>query len=188
MVVMAYQDLLCDPETVAATAAHHYGQPLTNKDPVVLEACRVATARFRSAIGHHLTQQLDLSLTLDGNGTRVLRLPVLRPVIRAVRVDGDEVTGWHVSGAGLLGLQHPTPRRYGVVVVDVDRCGLVDIPEEVRAVVTQQAVMGVGQSPGVQTMTVGSMSLTFGSTSALGVAETWATAVEAWRIRQGDRA
>lgn len=179
---------LCEPATVAETANRYYGGDLTPDSGQVQEACARATAKFRSAIRHHLTEQTGLRLVLDGTGTRYLRLPVLEPVIRSVTVRGALTEPVGVSPYGLLEFSSPLPPTLGAVVVELERCGLEHVPEEVSAAVMVEAVMALGRTPGVQSETVGAVSVSYGATGVVGVREQWQEAVENYRIRVGDRA
>lgn len=181
-------DYLCDPNEVAASANTYLGGELTGDSDQVLSACSKVAARFRGAIRHHLTLQEDVELWLDGTGTCFLRLPVLRPRGVSVFVNDEPVQVVGVSRAGLLQFAEPLPRVFGCVRVVIQSCGVEEVPAEVASAVTTAAVIGMTQQPGISQITVGSVSQTFGSTSANGVNEEWSNAVEKWRIQVGDRA
>lgn len=181
-------ELLCDPEEVAAIANTHFGGGFTAESEQVLSSCAKAAARFRGAIRHYLTVEQDVEFWLDGTGTCFLRLPVLHPVGVSVEVLGEPVTVVGVSRSGLIQFAEPLPRVLGSVQVLVQSCGVAEVPPEVASAVTTAAVIGMTQQPGISQITVGSVSQTFGSTSANGVNEEWSTAVEKWRIQAGDRA
>lgn len=181
-------DLLCDPEEVASIANTHLGSSFTAKSEQVLSSCSKVAARFRGAIRHHLTTQENQEFWLDGTGTCFLRLPVLQPRGVRVMVYGEPVQVVGVSRSGLLQFAEPLPRVFGSVQVLVQSCGVEEVPPEVAAAVTTAAAIGMTQQPGISQITVGSVSQTFGSTSANGVNEEWSNAVEKWRIQAGDRA
>lgn len=181
-------EYLCDPETVAGLATSYYNQPFTAADVRVTEACRIASARFREAVRHPVTNSGPQTFVLDGTGTRFIQLPVLKPVIEQVAVYGEPVQDVKVSARGILEFAAPTPRGLGVVTVTVLSSGLDEVPEGIRGPVLWAALLRVGQYPGVQSVQVGSMNAVYGATGTTLVTEEWSQAVANYQIGRGDRA
>ena len=180
-------DYLCEPATVAGLASTYYNENFASEDLRVLEACRNASARFRAAVRHHVTDTGHEEFTLDGTGTRYVQLPVLNPVIERVSIYGKPAEA-RVSRRGILEFTNATPRSLGAVYVSILSSGVGEVPDDIAGPVAWAALMRVGHYPGVTSLGVGSMSATFGSTAASGVSEEWSQAVANYQIQVGDRA
>lgn len=178
---------LCDPVVVADLATTYYNQDFKTEDVRVTEACRNASARFREAVRHPVTDTGPQEFTLDGTGTRYVQLPVLNPVLERVSINGVEVKP-RVSRHGILEFTDPTPRGLGVVYVQIKNSGLETVPEGISGPVTWAALLRVGQYPGVQSIAVGSMNAVYGATGTTVVTEEWSQAVANYQIGRGDRA
>ena len=175
-------DLLCDLEDVAAQASHFYQRSFTAKDPAVIAAAQTASDQFRLAVRHPVTQRTNLRFTLDGNRTRYLRLPVVNPQGVTVSIAGNPVHVRGISTSGMIELATTSPDRLGAVTVTVETSGWETIPPTIQAVVTTQAVITLGQVPGVQQISLGGAQVTYGSTSSTGVSQTWADAVATYAL------
>jgi hypothetical protein len=177
-------DLLADPNELAVLL----GRPAD--DPLLLARLRAATRRFRGAVGHPVTQVVDDTVVLDGNGRETLLLPVWpTTAVTSVVLDGcdlTEGTDYSWSDAGIL-------RRLGRRVwPDRLRCLTVtythgwlwdDLPGDVQEVVLDQAQIMDAVRPGVQSQTVGGQSVTFGAAGAVGVTDQWSKAVARYKVR-----
>lgn len=101
---------------------------------------QVACAVVRGACGWHIAPSMTVDLVLDSDGGRVLLLPSLHlTAVTAVRDrDGNPVTGWRQSAAGML--EHPLgwPGGLSAVTVTVTH-GLPAVPEDLQAVVADLA-------------------------------------------------
>lgn len=162
----------------------------TADDELLLAALDEASARFRGAVRHHVSAELATTVTLDGLGRSVLRLPALNVVPSSVTctVDGVELAV-QVSGDGVLARADGSkfPAGLGNVAVTFD-AGYADeeIPEEIQAAVLDQAKILLEIRRGVQSLTTGPFSVTYAA-DAGGVSQQWADVVDAYRIRAGDR-
>lgn len=159
-------------------------------DPRLLAALRAASRRFRGAVRHPVSLVTGDTVTLDGTGEQVLRLPAA-PVLAVteVAIDGAAVTDWRVKKrAGLI-------QRTGCAVwpnwaeitVTYDH-GHDPVPQEIQEAVIDQARALYRLEPGVQTLQAGGESTTYGLQAAIGVTAQWVAAVEAYRLNRGDDA
>jgi hypothetical protein len=184
-----------DPEFLADPAELAVALGRAPDDPKVLFALRAATRRFRGQVGHPVTQVVDDEVVLDGNGRTSLLLPVW-PVtaVTQVLLDGEELsegTDFSWSGDGML------RRLCGRHWPDRLRCLLVTnthgwpftagdwstLPDDVVEAVLDQAQAGFNIRPGIQSMTTGAQSISFGAAAAVGATDTWTKAVARHKIR-----
>jgi hypothetical protein len=157
-------------------------------DPQLIAALDAASARFRAAVRHPVSEVTGDEVTLDGNGAATLALPAA-PVtdVHTVEVDGDEITDYEWSGTGMLYRAAGWPRRYRSVVVTYDH-GYDPVPDDIVAAVLDQARAVYLIRPGVSQIQTGSENISFGAVSSIGASAQWSTAVELYRLNRGDRA
>lgn len=163
------------------------GRPTT--DPKVPLNLRAATRRFRGQVRHPVTEVVDDVITLDGNGRESILLPVWpTTAVTLVVLDGvtlTEGTDYSWSEDGILRrLCGHWPNRLRCLVVTYTHGWLV-VPDDVVEAVLDQAQIMATVRPGVQSMTTGAQSVTFGTQGAVGVTDTWSKAVARHRIRTG---
>ncbi|PWG14029.1 mobile element protein [Streptomyces sp. V2] len=181
---MATTDYLADPDDLAVWL----GVPAD--DPKLLRALSAASSRFRGAVRHQVSYVADDTTILDGNGAESVLLgaaPVTE--IASVRLDGTELvyqSDYEWSADGFL-------RRIGCCWPDRLRCievvwshGFQTIPDDIDEVIIDQARTQYTVRPGLTSMTVGSQSVAFGAQASIGVTQQWRTAVEKYRLNQGD--
>lgn len=181
---MATTDYLADP----ADLAIWLGVPAS--EPKLLQALSAASSRFRGAVRHRVSFVADDTTVLDGNGKESLLLPAA-PVtaVASVELDGQALTyrtDYDWSADGFL-------RRVGCHWPDKLRCievvwshGYQPIPEDISEVVIDQARAQYAVRPGLTSMTVGGQSLAFGAQASIGVTSQWTTAVDKYRLDDGD--
>lgn len=179
--------MTADPEYLADLDefAALVGKPTS--DPQVSLQLRAATRRFRGQVRHLVTQVVDDVVTLDGNGRESILLPVWpTTAVASVVLDGVtlvEGTDYSWSEAGILRrLCGHWPNRLRCLVVTYTHGWLV-IPDDVVEAVLDQAQIMFTVRPGVQSMTTGAQSVTFGTQGAVGATDTWSKAVVRHRIR-----
>jgi hypothetical protein len=185
--VVAVDDLLADPVELAEWLN------VDVSDPLVTAALRAASRRFRGAVGHHVSKVVGDTVTLDGDGTRVLLLPAV-PVtaVTSVTVTGTALvagTDFEWSDDGMLERLNGCgwPCRYRSVTVVYDH-GWDPVPEDIQEAIIDQARSGYRVLPGVQSIQAGGESVTFGAAASVGVTSQWTKAVTRYRINRGDRA
>ncbi|GAA3727360.1 mobile element protein [Streptomyces tremellae] len=178
--------VLADP----AELADVLGVPAT--DGKLLFALRAASRRFRGATGWQISAVAGQTFRLDGDGTRTLLLPTGHvTAVTSVTVRGTpwaEDADYMWSEAGILtAIGCLWPRWYRSVAAVVDH-GYDPVPEDVQEVVLDQAQAMFNAAPGVQQVTSGSESVSFGTAATVGVTAQWTAAVARYQIGQGDRA
>ena len=178
MTTPATSDYLARPEDLA----ERLGVAAT--DPRLLSSLRSASARFRAAVRHPVSLVEGETVTLDGDGSRSLVLPTAPVVgVSRVAVDGDEVTDYRWSSAGLLRRTHGQwPDDLQAVEVTYSH-GYDPIPEEITDVVLNAAETAFTGSQDIASMTVGGQQVTFRQ----GVSVTWSTVVDLYRLNRGDQ-
>lgn len=159
-------------------------------DERLLAALDEASARFRGAVRHYVSAETETTVTLDGLGQTVLRLPALNVVADSVTCSvGDDELAVQVSADGVIARVDGSrfPAGLGNVAVTFD-AGYPDeaIPEEIKAAVLDQAKILLETRRGVRSMATGPFSVTYAGDDG-GVSQQWADVVEAYRIRRGDR-
>lgn len=170
-------DHLADPADLAARLG------VAQTDERMLAALRSASARFRAAVRHPVALVTDDVITLDGNGAASLLLPAA-PVTAVTRVlvQGEAVTDYQFSRSGMLRRPGGWPDALGAVQVTYTH-GYDPVPAEVAHAVLDAAEAAFNSSDDIASMTVGGQQVTFRQ----GVSQTWATAVELYRLNRGDR-
>lgn len=184
---MTAPDYLADPAELAVWL----GKP--EDDPLLLNALRAASRRFRGAVRHPVTAVAGDTVVLDGNGRDAILLPAA-PVtaVTSVTLLGEALvdgTDFEWSADGYLRrlgcLLWPARLRCLQVVWDH---GWAVVPQDIQEAVIDQARSMYRVQPGVQAYTAGSESVTFGATASVGVSAQWSAAVAAHRLNAGDRA
>lgn len=179
-------ELLADPADLAALT----GLPADNSRLVA--SLLSASRRFAGAVRHPVRLIESDTIVLDGNGTTTLLLPAA-PVtaVTSVAVNGETLApdtyAW--SADGLLERADPWPRARRAVHV-VYSHGYDPIPGMVADAVLQAAHIALNTEPGLSTVSVGSMSLSFSTRfggAVAGATDTWAAAVETYRLNRGER-
>lgn len=157
-------------------------------DPRLRRAVREASAEFRSAIHNPLTRVVGDEREYDGDGTSIVRLNVWHPKIESVAVGGIVLPDGAVqaSRVGLMRLRDgsPWPYGYGNIEVTLDH-GHTEVPEDVRSVILESAALRLTVPVGIKQAGLGSHNVTF---ETVGTTEAWASAVQAYRLGEGDRA
>lgn len=176
--------LLADPAELAEVLGVPAG------DPKLVARVRAASRRFLGAVRPTSFTPVDGAvLWLDGDGSNVLLLPAC-PVraVTAVEVDGVllEAGDFEWSEAGVLRRRSRWPDKLRSVQVVCDH-GHEAVPEDVQAVVLEQAEAAWNIVKGVQSTSVDGQSVTYGTQAAVGVTQDWADAVTRYSLR-GDRA
>jgi len=179
-------DLLADPADLAALTG------LPADDQRLVAALLSASRRFAGAVRHPVRLIEAETLVLDGTGTTTLVLPAA-PVtaVSAVSVHGVTLNAadYQWSADGLLERATPWPRARRCVQL-VYSHGYDPIPGMVADAVTQAAHISLNTEPGLSTLAVGSMSVSFSTrfgAAVAGATDTWTAAVEAYRLNRGER-
>lgn len=180
-------ELLADPIDLAALTG------LPADDTRLLAALLTASRRFVGAVRHPVRLMVDDEIVLDGNGTTTLLLPAA-PVtdLAVVEVAGAELdpADYAWSADGLLEREAGWPRARRVVRV-VYSHGYDPIPGAIADAVLSAAHIALNTEPGLSTMSVGGMSMSFSTTygaSVAGATDAWSQAVETYRLNRGERA
>lgn len=105
----------------------------------------------------------DTTFTVDGTGSRILRLPTLcLTAVESVTVDGTALDplDYRWSANGLIERGAGWPRRFRAVDVACSH-GYDVTPDEIRIVVLSLAARYYGNPDGLRSKTVGDISRTF---------------------------
>ncbi|WP_067171185.1 hypothetical protein [Microtetraspora niveoalba] len=177
--------LLADPEELAETL----GVPADNRR--MLDALRNASRRFIGDVRHPVALVTSDEVWLDCDGSASLLLPAA-PVLARPRVELDgqalEEGEFDWSEKGILERRRGCwPRRLRCVRVVYDH-GYDPIPVDIQAAVLAQAESAFRSVPGVSSMQVGGMTVSYGAAAAIGVTQQWADAVTRYTLNRGDRA
>lgn len=178
--------MLADPAELAALTG------LPADDSRLLAALLTTSRRFAGAVRHPVRLIVDDEIVLDGHGTTSLILPAA-PVtaVESVELDGVELDSdeYEWSADGLLERSAGWPRARRCVRV-VYSHGFDPVPGMVSDAVLQAAHIALNTEPGLSTMSVGGMSVSWATRfggSTTGVTEAWSEAVEAFRLNRGER-
>lgn len=180
-------EFLADPADLAALTG------LSVDDARLRAALLAASRRFAGAVRHPVRLVEADETVLDGNGTATLMLPAA-PVtavsvveLAGVALAPDEFA-W--SADGLLERDSGWPRARRNIRV-VWSHGYDPVPGMVSDAVTQAAHLALNVEPGLSSMSVGGVSVSYATTlgaAAKGVTEAWVEAVAAYRLNRGERA
>lgn len=155
----------------------------SEQDPNLIYAVDRASARFRSAVGHSVTKETK-TLILDPPAGETLLLPVKGVTSLAVKLGGIQLE--HVTYSprtGALRRRGGWGTELGSIEVTYT-AGSDEVPEDVADAVAEQAasIFATLSTPGVQQISQGSRSISFGTTATVGTTRRWVDAVERHRI------
>ncbi|WP_331445862.1 mobile element protein [Streptomyces xanthochromogenes] len=175
------------PEFLAEPAELASWLGTAENDPKTLNALRAATRRFRGAVGHDVTLATD-TVVLDGNGREALLLPVWPATeVASVDLDGEALvdgTDYAWSEAGILRrlCRRCWPDSLRCLTVTYSH-GWETVPGEIQEAVIDQARSMFYVRPGVQSMTTGAQSVSYGAQASVGVTDQWSQAVARHKVR-----
>ena len=155
----------------------------SEQDPNLIYAVERASARFRSAVGHSVTRETK-KIILDPPAGETLLLPVKGVSEISVKLNGIQLE--HLIYSPRTGAL----RRYGgwgteLGTIEVTyTAGSEEVPEDVADAVAEQAasIYATLATPGVQQISQGVRSITFGTASTVGTTQRWTEAVERHRL------
>lgn len=155
----------------------------SEQDPNLIYAVDRASARFRSAVGHSVTKETK-TLVLDPPAGETLLLPAKGVSWLMVKLGG--VLLEHVSYSprtGALRRRGGWGTELGSIEVTYT-AGSEDVPDDVADAVAEQAasIYATLATPGVQQISQGVRSITFGTASTVGTTQRWSEAVERHRL------
>lgn len=172
---------MAKPLCSVAALAQSLGK--SEQDPNLIYAVDRASARFRAAVGHNVTKETK-TLVLDPPAGETLLLPVKGLAELSVKLGGIKLE--HVTYSPRTGAL----RRYGgwgteLGTIEVTyTAGSDEIPPDVEDAVAEQAasIYATLSTPGVQQISQGVRSITFGTASTVGTTQRWTEAVERHRL------
>lgn len=136
-------------------------------DPRVGPLLAGASAAVRRYCGWHVTPVIEESVTLDGDGSRLLTLPTLRLVdVVSITADGEtlEVESFDWSTSGMVELRHGHwPRRFRSIIVSMKH-GFESAPD-VAQVVQQVVANAISSSMGATREQAGQVSISWSLTA-----------------------
>lgn len=155
----------------------------SEQDPNLLYAVDRASARFRSAVGHNVTKETK-TLILDPPAGETLLLPAKGVSELSVKLGGsapEHVT--YSPRTGALRRRGGWGSELGSIEVTYS-AGSEEVPEDVADAVAEQAasIYATLATPGVQQISQGVRSITFGTASTVGTTQRWTEAVERHRL------
>lgn len=155
----------------------------SEQDPNLLYAVDRASARFRSAVGHNVTKETK-TLILDPPAGETLLLPAKGVSELSVKLGGSALE--HVTYSprtGALRRRGGWGSELGSIEVTYS-AGSEEVPEDVADAVAEQAasIYATLATPGVQQISQGVRSITFGTASTVGTTQRWTEAVERHRL------
>ena len=155
----------------------------SEQDPNLLYAVDRASARFRCAVGHNLTQEPQ-TLVRDPPAGESQRLPAGGVSELTVKLGGvplEHVT--YSPRTGALRRRGGWGSDLGSIEVSYT-AGSDEAPGDVADAVAEQAasIYATLATPGVQQISQGVRSITFGTASTVGTTQRWTEAVERHRL------
>lgn len=168
---------LCDVEALARSLGKD------PRDPNLLYAVERASARFRAAVGHSVTKETR-TIRLDPPAGETLLLPVKGVAALTVKINGMEQRNiQHSPRTGAMRRHGGWGTELGSVEVTYT-AGLDEVPEDVADAVAEQAstIFATQATPGVQQISQGVRSITFGTSSTVGTTQRWSDAVARYRL------
>lgn len=155
----------------------------SEQDPNLLYAVERASARFRSAVGHNVTKETK-TLILDPPAGETLLLPA--KWVSELTVKRGGVPLEHVMCSprtGALRRRGGWGSDLGSIEVTYT-AGSDGVPDDVADAVAEQAasIYATLATPGVQQISQGVRSITFGTASTVGTTQRWTEAVERHRL------
>ena len=179
-------EFLADPAELAALTG------LAVDDARLRAALLAASRRFAGAVRHPVRLVEADESVLDGNGTATLLLPAA-PVtaVSLVEVAGVALTAdeYAWSADGLLERESGWPRARRNVRV-IWSHGYDPVPGMVADAVATAAHIALNTEPGLSTLSVGGMSVSYATRfggAVSGATEAWSAAVETYRLNRGER-
>lgn len=171
-------------------------------DPILKSRLRDASRRFREAVGWDVSRTEDDVVELNGDGGRILLLPVKYvQAIDAVVVDGVELatSAWRldkrngmlerVGGVwprGLARVQITYSHGFDAEERDGETpAGLKHVPDGIQGAVLGMAEILLNITAGLTSRTVLGDTMQFGAASSVGATQEWTDAVNNYRIRGG---
>lgn len=142
-----------------------------------------ASARFRAAVGHGVTRETR-TIRLDPPAGETLLLPVKGVTALTVKIGGLEQRNvQHSPRTGAMRRHGGWGTELGSIEVTYT-AGLDEVPADVADAVAEQAstIFATLATPGVQQISQGVRSITFGTASTVGTTQRWSDAVERHRI------
>lgn len=155
----------------------------SEQDPNLIYAVERASARFRSAVGHNVTKETK-TLVLDPPAGETLLLPVKGVSELTVKLGGIQLEHFTYSPrTGALRRHGGWGTELGTIEVTYT-AGTDEVPDDVADAVAEQAasIYATLATPGVQQISQGVRSITFGTASTVGTTQRWSEAVERHRI------
>lgn len=171
-------------------------------DLVLKSRLRDASRRFREAAGWDISRTVDDVAELNGDGGRILLLPVKYvQQVATVAVDGVELTAgsWRldkrngilerVGGVWPVGLArvHVT-YTHGFDAEERDTetpAGLKHVPDGIQGAVLGMAEILLNVTAGLTSRTVLGDTMQFGAAASVGATQEWTDAVNNYRVRGG---
>lgn len=155
----------------------------SEQDPNLLYAVDRASARFRSAVGHNVTKETR-TLVLDPPAGETLLLPAKGVSAITVKLGGTPLERVEYSPrTGALRRRGGWGSGLGSIEVTYT-AGSDEVPDDVADAVAEQAasIYATLATPGVQQISQGVRSITFGTASTVGTTQRWTEAVERHRL------
>lgn len=168
---------LCDVEALARSLGKD------PRDTNLTYAVERASARFRAAVGHSVTRETR-TLKLDPPAGETLLLPVKGVTALSVKINGMEQRNvQHSPRTGAMRRHGGWGTELGSIEVTYT-AGLDEVPEDVADAVAEQAstIFATLSTPGVQQISQGVRSITFGTSSTVGTTQRWSDAVARYRL------
>lgn len=158
-------------ETPAFLTAEQFSKgtngQISADDDRVLPLLEGASAAVRRYCGWHISPTLDATLTLDGDGGRLLTLPTLKLVgVESITVNGEVLAGdaYDWSESGMVELRNGCwPRRFRSITVQMKH-GLEDAPDVVQ-VVQQVVANAISSALGATREQAGQVSISWSLTA-----------------------
>ncbi|MSS84488.1 hypothetical protein FYJ24_06865 [Actinomycetaceae bacterium WB03_NA08] len=173
--------LLVTPQAVVADS----GGQLKAGDPRLDVACDAASAAVRRYCRWHVAPVIEETITVDGSGGSVLRLPsqhvvdVLEVKVSGVPVSADQFS-WSV--AGLLELHGKRfPKRYRSVEVTL-RHGYDYVPD-LSAIASQVARFALASPMGRTREQAGQISVSWGTAQGMAWSESMLEMMKPYRLQ-----
>lgn len=148
-------------------------------EPKLALCLRLASDRFTGQCRNPIRKATD-TITLDGTGSRTVRLPVY-PVLDVKDVQcHDRTVTPEWSADGLLRFPDPVDGWRSIRVIYTH--GYDPIPGDVIDVVLEQAAAIYQVMPGLASWTTGEESRTYSIAQSVGTSAAWSAAVAKYRI------
>lgn len=184
-----------------AQLAARTGKP--EGDLLVKARLKDASDRFREAVGWNVSRTVDDVVELNGDGGRILLLPVKYvQAVSSVAVDGvtlanpgsyriDKRNGilervGAVWPCGLGRIEVTYTHGFDATTLDSETpAGLLHVPGGIQGAVLGMAEIMLNVTPGVASQTVLGDTVQFGTAASVGTTQQWSDAVNHYLIRGG---